>query len=162
MPNIFDDIQIRTLCWPGEEIDSLLLTKIFGDVCSMWGCFILLEHTWPIFITIECRNASGELFPPQRDIICGIHFQVTDHQPSDAIRHNEPRKHDGECSLKVCLEFWLVSPNPQCSGIICEYKVTFIRENGVILELSRPFTESFHLLKTVSTIFAEPYGLLVL
>ena len=77
--NVFDDIQIRTQCRPGEEIDFLLFKIIFGDAGSMWGCIILLEDTWPVFITIDGRNALGEIFPQQREIFCGIHFLVTDH-----------------------------------------------------------------------------------
>ena len=57
--NVFYDIQIRTLCRSGEEIDTILLSMICGDFGSMWGCIILLEDKWPIFITIDGRHALG-------------------------------------------------------------------------------------------------------
>ena len=74
LPNIFYDIQIRTLCRPGEEINTLLLTIICGDFGSIWGCIILLEDKWPIFITINDRNALGEVFMQQRDIFFAFIF----------------------------------------------------------------------------------------
>ena len=134
LPNVFCDIQIRALCRPREEIDTLLLTIICGDVGSMWGCIIFLEDTWPIFITTDGRNALEEVFMQQRDIFFCIHFLVTYHRSSDAIRSNAPQKHDGEGILEGWLEKFRIfrlrchSPNPLCSRIIFEAKSTLIRK----------------------------------
>ena len=158
LPNVFYDIQIRTLCRPGEEIDTLLLTIICDDFGSMWGCIILLEDKWPIFITIDGRNALGEVFMQQRDIFFCIHFLVTYHQSSDTIMPNAPQKHDGEGVLEGWLEKFRIfslrcrSPNPLCSRIIFEAKSTLIRKNNIIPELSWPFSESPCPLKTICTV----------
>ena len=158
LPNIFYDIQIRTLCRPGEEIDTPLLTIICGDFGSMWGCIILLEDKWPIFITIDDRNALGEVFMQQRDIFFCIHFLVTHHQSSDAIRPNAPPKHDGEGILEGWLEKFRIfglrrhSPNHLCSRIILRANRHSSEKNNIIPELSWPFSESPCQLKTICTV----------
>ena len=147
LPNVFHDIQIRTLCRPAEEVDTPLLTIICGDFGSMWGCIILLEDIWLIFITINGRNALGEVFLQQRDIFFCIHFLVTHHQSSDAIRLNAPPKHDGEGILEGWLENSGLYSSEACicgyffsskAGTLVVVGTSYVRYNGLQCGKSQP------------------------
>ena len=139
------------------EIDTILLTIICGDFSSMWGCIILLEDIWPIFITIDGRNAFGEVFVQQRDIFFASIFWSHNTNLPTPLGPMHPQN-----MIESILEGWLEksrtfglrchSSNPLCSRFIFEAKSTLTRKNNIIPELSWPFSMSPCLLKTICTV----------
>ena len=103
------------------------------------------------------KGFGGGFHAAKRHILC-IHFLVTQHQSSNAIRPSASPKHDGEGILKGWLEKFRIfdlrchSPNPLCSRIIFQAKSTLIRKNNIIPELSWPCSESSCPLKTKCTV----------
>ena len=123
-PNVFNDVEVWTLCRPRQDQDALLLEVIFGKICSMARSVVLLKYKRRSSIPIDYFCTLQKILLQDFGIIFCIHRPLTNGQLPDAIRPNAPLYHHrhwiGKCGLK---KLWIIcfiwcSPYPEYAWVI--------------------------------------------